>query len=32
VLEEIRALDLARVSAPEALELITRWRRELGAK
>ena len=32
VLEEIRALDLARVSAHEALELITRWRRELGAK
>ena len=32
VLEELKALDLSRVSPPEALELLARWRRELGAK
>jgi DNA mismatch repair protein MutS len=32
VLEELRALDLSRVSPAEALELLARWRRELGGK
>lgn len=32
VLEELKALDLARVSPGEALELLGRWRRELGVR
>ena len=31
VLEELRALELSRISPAEALDLLARWRRELGS-